>query len=389
MKEVRKLRDRFVRGVTGDIASWTDTHLISKRATFVDKNTLDLGDERITADHIVIATGSSPITPGPWKNLSKYFFDSDSFFELETLPQKVAVIGMGVIGLELGQALSRLGVEVVGINIGRATGGLTSPEMVKESWQHFSSEMQTDDSGVESLEEKDGKLVVSTKNNKFVVDRAFLTLGRSPNVRGLGLEHLDVPTDRRGVPEYDPSTFLLPGTNIALVGDVTGSHALLHEASDEGRIAGYNAVREKPQCFQRRTSLGITFSEPNIATIGSRHQELTANGSEFVTGSVSYKGQGRAIVKHQEVGRLEVYVDKNTHKLVGAEVFAPDGEHLAHLIAWAISANLSVYDALSLPFYHPVIEEGLRTALRDAAKQISDKSGQLELLRCQDPPVGG
>ena len=284
---------------------------------------------------------------------------------------------------------ARLDIEVVGINIGQATGGLTSPEIVKQSWDHFSSEMKTDDSGVESLSEEGGKLVVQTKNDRYVVDKAFLTLGRAPNVKNLGLENLDVPRDRRGIPEYDSSTFLLPNSNIALVGDVTGSYALLHEASDEGRIAGYNAVREKNQCFKRRASLAITFSEPNIATVGKRHRELTEEGLDFVTGSVSYKGQGRAIVKHQEVGRLEVYVDKATHKLIGAEMFAPDGEHLAHLVAWAISANLSVYDTLSLPFYHPVVEEGLRTALRNAAKQISDTSHQLELLRCQDPPVGG
>ncbi len=389
MKEVRKLRDRFVRGVTDDIVSWTKTNLIAKRAKFIDKNTLDLGDEKITADHIIIATGSSPITPGPWKPLAKYFFDSDSFFELETLPKKIAVIGMGVIGLELGQALARMGVDVVGINIGQATGGLTSPEVVKASWEHFSSEMKTDDSGVENLKEENGKLIVTTKNGRYEVEKAFLTLGRSSNVGNLGLENLDTPRDRRGIPEYDPSTFLLPNTNIALVGDVTGTYAVLHEASDEGRIAGYNAVREDTQCFQRRTKLGITFSEPNIATIGMRHQELTESDVDFVTGSVSFKGQGRAIVKHQEVGRLEVYVDKKTHKIKGAEVFAPDGEHLAHLIAWAISTNLSVYDTLSLPFYHPVIEEGLRTALRDAAGKIKNTSNQLELLRCQDPPVGG
>jgi len=389
MKEVRKLRDRFVRGVTEDIDSWQKTNLIAKRAKFVDKNTLDVGGEKLTADHVVIATGSSPITPAPWKPLSKYFFDSDTFFELETLPKRIAVIGMGVIGLELGQALARLGVEVIGVNIGKATGGLTSQKVIESAWEHFTSEMQTDDSGVEKLSEKDGHLVVTTKNGSYEVDKAFLTLGRSPNVRNMGLENLGVDLDRRGIPTFDPDTFLIPGTSIAIAGDVNGIHPILHEASDEGRIVGYNAVREKNQCFKRRTKLGITFSEPNIATIGKRHAELIDAKVDFVTGSVGYKGQGRAIVKHQEVGELEVYVDKTSHKIIGAELFAPDGEHLAHMIAWAIAANLSVYDALSLPFYHPVVQEGLRTALRAAARKINSTSDQLELLRCQDPPVGG
>ena len=91
------------------------------------------------------------------------------------------------------------------------------------------------------------------------------------------------------------------------------------------------------ECFKRRVALGITFSDPNIATVGLRHSELVETGREFVTGKVSFEGQGRSIVKLKEQGLLHVYAEKTTGKILGAELQAPDGEHIAHLIAWAIS----------------------------------------------------
>ncbi|MEO0405570.1 MAG: dihydrolipoyl dehydrogenase, partial [Bacteroidota bacterium] len=104
------------------------------------------------------------------------------------------------------------------------------------------------------------------------------------------------------------------------------------------------------------------------------------------TGQVSFEGQGRSIVKLKEKGVLHIYANKSDGIILGAELMAPDGEHLAHLIAWAMSLDLTVQEALKMPFYHPVIEEGLRTALRNAAEQVEVKA-ESELFRCEDPPI--
>jgi len=166
---------------------------------------------------------------------------------------------------------------------------------------------------------------------------------------------------------------------------VNGDRPILHEAADEGIIAGHNAVNEE-QCFKRRVPLGITFSDPNIAFVGSRHQDLVHQNRDFVIGKVSFEGQGRSIVKLKEQGLLHIYADTKSGEILGAELQAPDGEHLAHLLAWAISLKLTVEETLRLPFYHPVIEEGLRTALRDCARQIHGQDLK-ELFRCQDSPI--
>jgi dihydrolipoamide dehydrogenase len=160
----------------------------------------------------------------------------------------------------------------------------------------------------------------------------------------------------------------------------------LHEAADQGRIAGFNAVND-PQCFKERVLLSITFCEPNIAIVGKRYEELVQKGVDFVTGKVSFEGQGRSIIKLEEIGALHIYAERSSGKLLGAEIFAPDGEHLAHLVAWAISCNLTAHETLALPFYHPVVEEGLRTAIRDAARQVEAPPNQLEVFRCEDSPI--
>ena len=119
----------------------------------------------------------------------------------------------------------------------------------------------------------------------------------------------------------------------------------------------------------RRTPLGIVFTDPQLAMTGARHADL-APGT-FVSGVVSFENQGRSRMMLRNVGLLHVYVDIATGRIVGAEMIGPDAEHLAHLLAWAIQADMTVSSALEMPFYHPVIEEGLRTALGDAKAKVN------------------
>ena len=392
MAHVRSLRDRFVGGVLRGISTWRETHLLRGRARFAGPDQLVIGtadgERRVQARSIIIATGSSPILPAPWRPFATYLIDTDAFFELERLPTSMAVIGLGVIGLELGQALHRLGVRVQAFTLDKALGALSDPALQAYAFDTIAAEMPVALHGVDGLASRDGKLVVTANGVEHLVDRAFLSMGRRPNLTGLGLQELGLAHDARGMPVFDPSTFRLGDLPIYLVGDVNGHRPLLHEAADQGRIAGHNALRQTPQCFRQRTPLAITFSEPNIAVVGASHRTLVADGVDFVTGAVSFEGQGRALVKLKNKGLLHVYADRQSGRLLGAELIAPDGEHLAHLLAWAVAAGMTVQATLSLPFYHPVLEEGLRTALRNAARQLSGERGPLEILRCQDPPVG-
>ena len=395
MAHVRALRDRFVKGVKSPMAAWSDK-LIPKRAQFKDLHTLEIGGELVKADKIIIATGSRPVLPVEWLPYQDFLIDTDSFFELPELPQAVAVIGLGVIGVEIGQALHKLGVKVIGVTVGKAIGGLSDPALQDYVAQKLSAEMPVYFTGATLVGKTSaGKIQVSADGTVFEVDKIIATVGRRANVDKLGLQNLGISLDKKGMPDVDSNTMKLKqAPHIFLPGDANGDRAILHEAADEGVIAGYNAVNEE-QCFRRRTPMAITFSEPNIAVVGKHYFQLKNDQDSFVTGKVSFEGQGRSIVKLKEQGLLHIYADNPTGTILGAELQSPDGEHLAHLIAWAISLKLTVFEALKLPFYHPVIEEGLRTALRDAALQLALQldlqldSGEhkFELLRCGDAPI--
>jgi dihydrolipoamide dehydrogenase len=155
---------------------------------------------------------------------------------------------------------------------------------------------------------------------------------------------------------------------------------VLHEAADDGYIVGTNATVQTAICFQRRTPLGIVFCDPNVAVVGARYAQLDA--ATTVSGAVSFTTQGRSMLAAENHGLLRVYAARDDGRLLGAELCAPRGEHLAHLLALAIERRLSAQDLLRMPFYHPVFEEGLRTALRDLVKQLRwDR--QSDLANCK------
>lgn len=383
MEHVRSLRDRFVRGVIGDMDDWSGEKLIRKRAKFIDQHTLDLGDEQLEAETIIIATGSKPIFPEAWRTFEKFFIDTDQIFEMKSLPESLAVIGLGVIGLELGQAFNRLGVDVLGIGRSRNFSGISDPDIRDYAVEQIGSEVNLSFKGAEFIEERNGKLLIRTGNREFLAEKVLLAMGRNPVLTGLGIENLNLALDDRGVPKYNPNTYQIEGTDIYLVGDVNGERAILHEASDEGRIAGYNAVREQKVPYQRRVAMAVTFTSPMVAMVGKTMAELKAEGREFEVGEVTYEGQGRAIVMLSESGLLHVYGDKHTGEFLGAEMIAPHGDHLAHLLAWAIEKKSTVNEILSFPFYHPVLEEGVRTAFRNLASKLKVPRPDLEMRKLE------
>ena len=173
MEHVRSLRDRFVRGVKSSLPSY-ENKLKRKRAKFISDHILDLGDEQIQAEKFIIATGSSPIVPGPWQKYREHLLTTDEFFELEELPETMAVIGLGVIGIELGQALNRLGVNVIAAGLGKEIGGLTEPELQDYTLKKLSEEMAiyTEGADIVGYDNK-GKLLIKVDDQEI---REILTV---------------------------------------------------------------------------------------------------------------------------------------------------------------------------------------------------------------------
>jgi dihydrolipoamide dehydrogenase len=375
MERVRRERDRFVGFVQRGVESFPAHHKIEGRGRFLGDHTLEVNGRQIEARTVVIATGSSPAVIPMLQGLGDRLVVNDDVFSWETLPRSVVVFGPGVIGLELGQALHRLGVRVRVFGRGGFVGPLSDPEVREVAHQAFLHEFPIYPELVVKEVQRDGDEVAVTfeEQGQTVTERfeyALAATGRSPNLQGLGLEHTSLALDRRGVPLFNAETMQAGSSSIFLAGDVNEDRPLLHEASDEGKIAGENAARfPDVRPGLRRSRLAVVFSDPQIAMIGQRFADLT--DQEHVVGEVSFEDQGRSRVMRQNKGLLHVYAARRGGQLLGAEMVGPRAEHLAHLLAWSHQQKLTIDQMLAMPFYHPVIEEGLRTALRDASAKIS------------------
>ncbi|KOF52302.1 MULTISPECIES: dihydrolipoyl dehydrogenase [unclassified Achromobacter] len=383
MARVKRERDRFVGFVLEGVENIPAQDKLRGYARFVSDTVLRVDDHtEVHASRVVIATGSRPSVPPPLRDLGDRLVLNDDVFEWNDLPARVAVFGPGVIGLELGQALARLGVDVRVFGVSGSLGGISDPAVRQSARRIFQREFYLDpDARVldtrrvgDEVEVRYVALDNSERTERF--DYALVATGRRPNVDGLGLEHTTLALNAQGVPAFDRDTLQAGDSPIFIAGDANADAPLLHEAADEGRIAGENAARfPDVRKGLRRAPLAVVFSDPQIAVAGAAHARL-APGT-FVTGEVDFGDQGRSRVMLKNRGLLHVYADIATGRFLGAEMIGPSAEHIGHLLAWAVQQELTVARMLEMPFYHPVVEEGLRTALRDAAGKLAQARAAL------------
>ena len=367
LRRVRALRDRFVSGVLESTEAMGERS-IAGRARLLGPNRVAVGDAVFETRSIVIATGSRPVVPGPWQALGDRLLTTDTLFDREDLPARIAVIGLGAIGIEMAQALSRLGVSVHAFDSGHGLAGISDPVVAEAARAALGQEFALHSGPEVELSRTASGVRVVAGAVEVEVDCVLAAIGRKPNLDDVGLDTLGVTRDARGVPPFDRGTLQIGAWRIFVAGDANADRSLLHEAADEGYIAGVNALADTSVCFARRTPLAIVFSDPGIATVGQRFGDLDADGC--LIGAVDFASQGRARTAERNRGVLRVYAARDDARLLGAEMCAPAAEHLAHLVALAIHRGLTVHELLAMPFYHPVLEEGLRTALRDIAAQL-------------------
>jgi dihydrolipoamide dehydrogenase len=378
MKRIKAERDRFVGFVLDGVERIPASDKVRGFAKFVDDHHLIVDDgTAITFKSAVIATGSSPTVPPFLASLGDRVIVNDDIFQWDALPRSVAVFGPGVIGLELGQSLARLGVKVNMFGREGHLGPFADPAIRDYATKVFQEEFQLDTNArIQAIERSENGVKIrhvglNGTETTIEVDYVIAATGRAPNIKNIGIDNTSIAVDKHGVPLFDRDTLQLGTSNIFIAGDVNNDVPLLHEAADEGKIAGENAARfPDVQQEKRRAPFAVVFTDPQIAVIGQRLSDLKPGG--FVIGQVSFEGQGRSRVMLKNRGLLHVYADIKTGRLLGAEMFGPEAEHIGHLLAWVVQLGLSVEQILALPFYHPVVEEGLRTALRDAeAKRVA------------------
>lgn len=381
MDRVRRERDRFVGFVVEDVQAMPAAHRLDSSVRFLRDGVLQSADgHTVHASRFILATGTHPIIPEIYQGLGDRAIVNDDVFDWHDLPRSVAIIGSGVIGVELGLALARLGVRVRVLNRSASFARLADPVVREKAVALLGPTLSlVQNAQVVQAERAGNEATIGWRcgNDAPVTERfdyVLLTAGRAPTLKDLALENTTMPLDAHGVPHFDPATLQVTGHPVFLAGDVTGRHAIQHEASDDGRRAGRNAVLwPNVEAPARRAPLAIVFSDPQIVQVGTHFSDLPAE--DVAIGDVDWSRQGRSRVMLRNHGVLRVYMRRLDQVFLGAEMVGPDAEHVGHLLAWALQMQLTVPQMLNLPFYHPTIEEGVRTALRNALRANAEHFG--------------
>ena len=366
MTHLRKMRDRFTNGVRERTTErMDDNHLIRGYAEFTGKNSLRVNGQDIEFDNAIVATGSSPIIPEPWQNFAN-LYTTDTFFEIEKLPSSIAIIGLGAIGLEIGQALSQLGVRVSGFDQDKTIAGIQDATLLTDALETLSSHFPINLGEPVTLNQNNSGSVNVIRNGiEESFDAVLLALGRRSNCLNMNPEAAGA-TVIEAQPSFNEQTMSIEGTSLFIAGDSTSERAVMHEAADEGLIAGYNATQIRPKRFKRKTALGIVFTQPNIVRVGNLVEDETT-----LSALVKLTTNGRAKVKQATAGGIKLIADRETGTIRGAEIVSVDGEHLAHLMAWAIEQKQTVMQLSKMPTYHPVVEEALTSCIDSLTHQLN------------------
>ncbi len=368
--------DKFVGGVLKYVDSVRDHFKVEGKATFVDPQTIDVdGQLQVKADKIILACGSTPHIPSVFEPLRDELDTSDTIFELDDLPESLAVVGLGVIALELGQAFHRLGVDTTLYGRSGRIGSFTHPDMQREVMCTLQQELNIIPQGhfTRATRVADGyELTYVTGEGETIsrtYERVLIASGRDSNLRSMQLENADLVLDSRGMPQYDPQTMQCGDAPIFIAGDATEDLPLWHEAYLEGRIAGDSAINFPARKEGKRVAgLGIYFTDPQMATVGAAYSEL--NPEKTITGRARMAQGPRHEIYNDHRGMIQVYVDKESGSLLGADIFGRGAEHMAQTLVLAIQHQMTVNEILQMPVYHPSLEEVMKEALSKALFQL-------------------
>lgn len=353
--------------------------LYRHRARFADPCTLQLADgTRLRARRILIATGSKVSVP-PVPGLREVpFWTSDDVLELDFVPQSVIVLGGGIVACELSQYLNRIGARVVLVQ--------RSPHILRDHSPEASGVLQQAfrDEGIELFagtrirgvsHTRGGFTVVFEHQGKVIARRArhlFNALGREPNIAGLRLDAAGVKVDAGGrvvVNRWQQTS----QKHIYAAGDVCGPHDIVHLAVAQGELAARHAFGVKDLApVDYSLLLNVVFTEPQLATIGLRADELQPQGVRYLSASYPFNDHGKSILMEANYGYVKVIAEPARGRILGAEIVGKDAGELIHCFSGPLAMRATVFGLLRAPWYHPTLAEIITYPLEEIAAQVRE-----------------
>jgi dihydrolipoamide dehydrogenase len=368
----RRVADTMARGVT-HLLKKSGVEVVAGAAAFQDRNTLLVnGDTRLTARHVLIATGSRP------RELPGFAFDgrvvhsSDHALMATSVPGRVLILGGGAIGCEFAHVLSRFGSKVVLAEMLEQLLPLEDADSVallERTFRKRGIDVRTRTRAVEAKVSEAGASVLlrseAGQEQRLEVDRVLVVVGRVPNTGGIGLERIGLKPERGFIPVGDHYQTGVAGVYAA--GDVVDSPLLAHLASKEAEIAvehmaGHPTVRR----VDPSTVPSAVYCQPQIASFGLSEREAARQGRPIKKAVFPFRADGKAVAISKPEGQVKLVIDPSTHEILGASVVGEGAPELIHELLLARVAELMPEDLARMIHAHPTLSEAVMEAARAA-----------------------
>jgi dihydrolipoamide dehydrogenase len=371
------------------LAEWKEgvvSKLVGGIETLLDENGVDLlrtrgrldgagrvalaSGDTLTAERIVLATGSSPIEIPGFSFGDPRVWSSDDALALTEIPARLAVIGGGVIGLELATIYRRLGSSVTVIELlpeVLSTVDLDRRALsaLKRSLAKQGVEVRTGTAADSYEQENDALTVVLSSGETLETDRVLLAVGRRPNTADLGLASVDLEPESNG--------FLAVGEDLETrargvhaIGDLVAGPMLAHKASGEGAALADAFAGGEMRPLDHGAIPQAIFTDPEIASVGLSERSAKERGQEVLVGRFPYAALGKALGMREPDGFFQVVADRVDHRVLGVQIVGAEASDLISEAAVALQAGLALEAIADAVHPHPTLPEGLKEAAENA-----------------------
>ena len=383
MTRVTETVERIAATETADVLRSTGVNVIEGRARLATHDTVAVGDRRITAPRLVIATGSRPLIP-PISGIEQIeVLTNEEIFNISTAPESLGIIGGGAIGCELAQAFAAFGIKVTLFEAQQrllTTEEPAASQVVAQALQRTGVDVRLG-SAIERVEPSDGSVTVVSTQGSVRVERLLVAVGRVPNSGDMALEELGVKLDARGhIETNDRLQTNLRG--VFAVGDVTGKLPFTHAADEMGRLATGNALNKGPRGrFLTHWVPRTIFTTPEVARVGMTESEAASHGG--LVAELSLEEMERAITDGATDGFIKIIagprrLTRNAFggRVLGATIVAARAGEMIHEPALAMRANLFTGRLAQLSHAYPTWSYGIQ-------KTVGQFFGEVEGTRAR------
>ncbi|MBI5886713.1 MAG: dihydrolipoyl dehydrogenase [Deltaproteobacteria bacterium] len=326
----------------------------------------DGGVETITANKaIIIATGSEPAMIPAFNIDKKSILTSTEILELREVPRSLLIIGGGVMGCEFATLFSAFGSSVTIVELLPSILALEDKlvsRVILKRFKETGVNVLTEVS-VDSVEATDAGVKTRLKDGReFLTEKALVSIGRSFNSKGIGLEGLGVAMERTAISVNDRMETNVKG--VYAIGDVTGKMLLAHVASAQGIVAVSNALGKAVTMDYSAIPGGI-FTDPEIASVGLREKDAATQGIPVVVGRFPYAASGKAIGMGETDGFVQMVADPGTDKVLGCSIVGAHATDLLGEVTLAVKSGVKVKDIAETVHAHPTLPEIVMEASED------------------------